>query len=657
MPGELQRYCFPRVRRVQLRAFSLYSLRPDAAVEFDRGALCLAGANGIGKSTFLSTLNYGLTGAVPHPQRPFLSTGKYLREARAFASEFFEGRIHEADRDTATITIDFLVGKARYSVSRGLFDPSDVRAFTINGKSQEPSGGPSDLDSEYRRCMARDIGLASFEQFVFMQHFIFTFDEGRHLLFWDEQATAQTMYLCFGGSPEEAARADLLNREMERAASRGRNFQFQATNVKKRIDLLRESLGATKPDPVLDALEERYQALRTERDTAIDASSKLDGRLLDAEVKVARLSASLSTTRATYNSLFDHAFGSHSHPSSHPLVSAAIDEAFCGICQTRDPSVSASVQAKIEQGICPLCGSPIRDSKQIDPAAMAELADADTKLAKARADLEDASAQHARLLKEAQNAQNAVATAAAAVATFEDSNPSSINVLRGRALAADGAGQQTLRAMEEAHRQVLIEREREYSQRDGHRDELRKLQRDLEVRYAVAEETFLPLFRRLAKLFLGIDLDVKLVTGASTGMKLALSMRGDTRDAQHQLSESQRFFIDIALRMALAQQTSSEGGAAQLFIDTPEGSLDIAYEDRAGEMFSDFVKSGHDIVMTANINTSALLTTLARRCGPDYMTLSRMTGWTELSDVQTAASTLFEGAFERIEEALRQGAS
>jgi DNA repair exonuclease SbcCD ATPase subunit len=625
-------------------------------VEFERGALCLAGANGIGKSTFLSTLNYGLTGAVPHPQRPFLSTGKYLWEARAFASEYFEGRISETDRDTAAITIDFLLGTDRYTVSRGLFDSSDVRSFTINDQPQGASPETSDLDSEYRRCMTRDIGLASFEQFVFMQHFIFTFDEGRHLLFWDEQATAQTMYLCFGGSPEEAAKADHLNREMERAASRGRNFQFQATNVKKRIDILKQSFGTTQPDPDLDALDDRYKALRKDRDATIDASSKFDGRLLDAEVKVARLSASLSTVRATYNSLFDRAFGSHAHPSSHPIVSAAIDEAFCGICQTRDPAVGAAVQSKIGSGICPFCDTPIRDSKQVDPAAMAELALADAQLAKTRAELEDASAQHSRLLKEAQNAQNAVAMAAAAVAAFEDSNPKSINVLRGRELAADGAAQQSLAAMEEAYRQVLVEREREYSERDKHRDELKLLQRELEVRYAVAEETFLPLFRHLAKLFLGIDLDIKLKTGAGTGMKLALSMRGDTRDAQYQLSESQRFFIDIALRMALSQLISSEGGAAQLFIDTPEGSLDIAYEDRAGEMFSDFVKSGHDLVMTANINTSALLTTLARHCGPAYMTLSRMTGWTELSDVQASASAMFESAFEGIELALQQGA-
>ncbi|MBX4159251.1 hypothetical protein K4A07_19200, partial [Lactiplantibacillus plantarum] len=104
-------------------------------------------------------------------------------------------------------------------------------------------------------------------------------------------------------------------------------------------------------------------------------------------------------------------------------------------------------------------------------------------------------------------------------------------------------------------------------------------------------------------------------------------------------------FIDIALRMSLAQQMSIETDRATLFIDTPEGSLDIAYEDRAGEMFARFVESGHSILMTANINTSLLLKTLATKCGSEFMALSQMTGWTELSDVQQNASDLFHQAY------------
>jgi hypothetical protein len=83
--------------------------------------------------------------------------------------------------------------------------------------------------------------------------------------------------------------------------------------------------------------------------------------------------------------------------------------------------------------------------------------------------------------------------------------------------------------------------------------------------------------------------------------------------------------------------------------------LDIAYEARAGEMFAEFVKSGHDIVMTANINTSQLLKKLAAKCGSSRMTLVRMTDWTDLSDVQMQEEGLFREAYAGIEKELRAG--
>lgn len=87
-------------------------------------------------------------------------------------------------------------------------------------------------------------------------------------------------------------------------------------------------------------------------------------------------------------------------------------------------------------------------------------------------------------------------------------------------------------------------------------------------------------------------------------------------------------------------------------IDTPEGSLDIAYEARAGDMFADFVSAGFNLVMTANINSSQLLIRLAERCGTGLMELARMTNWTPLTEVQAEEEDLFNKAYMRIEREL-----
>ena len=197
----------------------------------------------------------------------------------------------------------------------------------------------------------------------------------------------------------------------------------------------------------------------------------------------------------------------------------------------------------------------------------------------------------------------------------------------------------------------MKKKETQRERREEKKKELRQYQKDLVKQYADAEEVFLPAFRNLAQSFLGLDLDVHIDTKAS-GVSLILTVTDTARREQYQLSESQRFFVDIALRMALIELTSREERTACLLIDTPEGALDIAYESRAGEMFADFVLHGFNIIMTANINTSRLLLNLARLCGNKHMHLSRMRSWTELSEVQTQEEHLFIEALSAIEAAM-----
>jgi hypothetical protein len=90
-----------------------------------------------------------------------------------------------------------------------------------------------------------------------------------------------------------------------------------------------------------------------------------------------------------------------------------------------------------------------------------------------------------------------------------------------------------------------------------------------------------------------------------------------------------------------------------MFIDTPEGSLDIAYEKRAGDMLAKFAQAGHQIIMTANLNSSQLLLALARQCGQTGMQLCRMTDWAELSVVQQEEEALFDKAYADIEAAMK----
>ena len=121
----------PQIEKVRLRRFSLFTANPDGEFSCGTGVLCLVGANGIGKSTLLSAINFCLTGIVSDPNRTFESMEHYYKHTRAYSSNYFRGRIDGSDEDDAEITLNFHLGVFDYEVKRNLFEPDELRGLTI----------------------------------------------------------------------------------------------------------------------------------------------------------------------------------------------------------------------------------------------------------------------------------------------------------------------------------------------------------------------------------------------------------------------------------------------------------------------------------------------------------------------------------------------
>ena len=222
-----------------LRGFTLFSQIALLQLSLRKRVFCLAGANGLGKSTFMAALNFGLTGRVPEPERPFRSVEEYFRHTEAYSGRFFEGRIGELDREEAEIELDFQVGSTRFTLTRGLFEPTELRRLSILDGDQlleiDSSHSPAQLNNLYGQKIVDATKLHSFEQFVFLQLFLLTFDERRTLTFWEPLILEQLLQLAFGYDPGEAHQADSLRRRAERRDSNARNLNYQATETRKRL--------------------------------------------------------------------------------------------------------------------------------------------------------------------------------------------------------------------------------------------------------------------------------------------------------------------------------------------------------------------------------------------------------------------------------------
>ena len=652
MPDQTQKLNFPTLRRVVLRQFSLFSSAPEVDESIGAGVFCLAGANGLGKSTFLSAVNFALTGLVSDPELKFASVDEYYKNGREFARDYFKGRISEDDRDGAEVSVEFTVGTHTYEVTRPIFGAEELRTLRISdGDSRVLVSGEKLTETErhrrYAEQLTRHLGLASFEQFVFLQHFVLTFDERRHLLFWDPKVLEQALFLAFGLDPNAAKRADTLRREAEKADSLARNANWQATEVRKKV----KDLEATADDLVAQSTKEfveEHKALEGALESASRALEKAHAVQRDLSLELATMSSRQASLRSQYEDEFAQRIRTSSHVSLHPLVTASMVEGSCGLCGTHDAALVAEIRARANGHSCPLCGSEV-ERDRARPKDIARLKELDEGLSKTKTVLHGIGKELVRLEADLPKLRDAASVADQRLRAFEKENYSFLLKLstseKGSNVGAVVAAYHTQMA------DFLELKKKHYHRRDERKRELRTLQKGLEDRYAAAEGQFVPMFKDLAFQFLGLDLDVRMDTRASPAT-LVLEVKNDARREHHQLSESQRFFIDIALRMALAQFMSTPEGKATLYIDTPEGSLDIAYENRAGNMLAMFVERGFRIVMTANINSSKLLLALSTKLGYQRMNLCRMTEWTELSEVQIEEESLFEDAFATIEKAL-----
>ena len=228
--------------------------------------------------------------------------------------------------------------------------------------------------------------LEDFAQFIFLMHFVATFDEGRHLLMWEDAALTNALYLAFGADPITAKAADKLQRDMDRESSRGRNVRFSARHVADRIKQLANLLkGAETDNHTTEAdLQAQHDALITRQSEAVQRMRRKQSELRDADLKWTDLSASLTETQLEYRRLFSSRLKQSSSVEHHPIVRASLSEGRCALCGA--VHVSAKIQSFLDNGDCPLCENTL-DRSGADDDAISELKRLDREIVRIREDL------------------------------------------------------------------------------------------------------------------------------------------------------------------------------------------------------------------------------------------------------------------------------
>jgi hypothetical protein len=594
----------------QLLRFKAINFSPifssDASLTLKTGTNIILGGNGLGKTTLMQAIVYGLTGGSRE-----IETEKSLR----WDHRYFRSRLGGTNARHAAVEVEFAFKNVVIGVRRGFAGPY-VTALRLGVKhwNDNPKYG------DFARALLRYGGYKSEEDFAFIVHRLLYLPESRKLLAWDTDAQTRLLMLI---NQDVAPEADFQSRraQLKELDSKKRHIHVAVGKAQTQLSTLMEfddeeqtasdagedgdvsqTLAPTSASGLGDLVSNLHQVAleRTKADrelTVVTRSlSEVSGSIEELQQKVDNSEAELVLT-----------FISEQERESELALAKLLQFGVCPACGTHRKELHAAAIRYARDHLCTLCGSEVpSDSND----RLATLRSQMHERLSAQKQLEDAfrlaTNRREELRRTEQDLQatiNEIRFTQPVVTLTEAELP--VESLQGlKALKADLDSQESELAAQ--IEELSSELQREYS--TFMRTAAERLSQVRSHYSAYATE------------FLGLDCTLAEVGGGDRMlglMKFVPHFNGVERDSPESCSEAQRFFLDIAFRMALIDlATELTSHKATFLCETPENALDMSYVSNVVNMFLRFAKRGHNLLLTANIQLGGIAQQLLRAGRP-----------------------------------------
>ena len=636
---------FPILRQIQVDDFGLFpgsdEHAPGPRIDFHPGLTLVVGANGLGKTTFVTLIYRILTG--PHDISS-LSGQEELgsRRLRAFPlppteRSFFAQRVADrAENAIARLSVSF--GLHTLFIERKLSTLELVR-LTLDGRTL-----PTDEEG-YQVTLVELANLGSFGDFVLMLRFIVFYFEDRRALVWDQTAQRQILRMLF--LPPESARAwtkkertiletDSRMRNLRAALTREQRTLTRAERRAKSGEVLRDQLGALEQQQRFDV--ERLEDLSSITLELDSLRQKARLHFLSAEQdREARLRTFERVKLLALNARFPN----HADTAKY-ILAHLMSENECLACGATAPEAAAGFLSRLNAQHCVVCNADLDSTQNVVPSAsvadrrVAEaertLKDVDRLLAGAKSALEQAEATYSDHTRQCAQLDSLIADRALRISQIVDQLPHSEREIRQQRDQLS-----VLRTRVDALSDELSDL----------REAFRSFVEENTMNVVNASERVEQAFAEYAQGFLEEEVSItrsshraRVGQGGQTieFPSYALDMTGSDfldkvrRAGPSDVSESQREFIDLAFRMALIK-AASQSGFGSLVIDTPESSLDVVFARRAAEILIRFgsAHGGNRLVVTSNLVEGSLIPTLAGAATPDDRDTTRVVDLFEIA--------------------------
>jgi len=575
------------------------------------GVNAIVGGTGLGKTTLVYATQFAIF-------------GKLVVEGDRIEKDFFKDRLTKRTgaalaKNPPCVHVEFTIGGTQFVIERNLLTGALITA-TGNGKALK--------STQLEQTLAASVGLGTdFPSALRLQEHLFFFGEGRYLLAWENLVQHELVNLLMSDHASYARLAELWEK-VESADSEARNISSQAVRFEKDLKELKGL--AEKPTAALarrsaekqrglskKELEEELAGVRKKLAKDVRHEQDLSGRIGAAHN---RFHQQLSTLEAQEGTDMDEAL----------LAAALADPTVASVRR----AVADFYRAPDERG-CPCCGRIGLDRVAVEQAAVAAASARNGNCVICSKSLPTERAKGTALAGAAGSREAGQRAEALQALLFDrEQTRSRLTALRedeARLMAAVAKAQEeelenlrknptsVAHSMEIAIKQM---REREQQARTRCKKHMATLKEELAKTNAVfskISKNIAEAFKKYAKLYLDEPCDVAFLGEGDVPGKRGPQVKAphkafypvisdETRPSAQALSDAQRSFVDLAFRMAVVEVWHKQTHkTVTLFVETPEGAVDIAYMERVAKMLRTFGEQGHTMVITTNLNNDIFL--------------------------------------------------